>query len=51
MATTLYISPNETATLSGVSVSAVDEAIEQGVVCTRRGKGGVLIDARDVGAL
>lgn len=51
MMTTRYISPNEAATLSGASASAVSKAIERRIVRTKRGKSGVLIDARDVGAL
>lgn len=51
MATALYITRNEAATLSGASWSAVNKAIELRIVRTKRGKSGVLIDARDVGAL
>lgn len=51
MVTTLYISPNEAATLSGASASAVSKAMEQRIVRTKRGKRGAVIDARDVGAL
>lgn len=51
MATTLYLSPNEAATLSGASASAVSKAVEHRIVQTRRGTRGAVIDARDVGAL
>lgn len=51
MVTTLYISPNEAATLSGASASAVSKAMEQRIVRAKRGKRGAVIAARDVGAL
>lgn len=51
MSTTAYISRNEAATLSGASPSGVNKAIEQKAVRVKRASGGLLVDARDVGAL
>lgn len=46
-----FISRNEAATLSGVSPSVVNKAIEQKVVRLKRATAGPLVDARDVGVL
>jgi len=51
MSSSAYISRNEAATLSGVSPSVVNKAIEQKAVRVKRASEGPLVDARDVGAL
>jgi len=51
MARDAYISRNEAATLSGVSSSVVNKAIEQKAVRVKRASAGPLVDARDVGVL
>lgn len=51
MRSTLLLTRNEAALLSGASQAVVNKAIEQGVVATRSSRRASLIDARDVGAL
>ena len=46
-----YVTRTEAAKLSGASASAINKAIEQGVIPTRKFKAGRLLDARDLGAL
>ena len=51
MPTNAFISRNEAAKLSGASSAAVNKAIEQKAVRTKKLRSGSAIDARDVGAL
>jgi uncharacterized protein (DUF433 family) len=46
-----YITRAEAAQLSGASASAINKAIEQKVIPTRKFKAGRLLDARDLGAV
>lgn len=46
-----YVTRTEAAKLSGASASAINKAIEQRVIPTRKFKAGRLLDARDLGAL
>jgi uncharacterized protein (DUF433 family) len=51
MPSTLLLTRNEAAQLSGASATVVNKAIEQRVVATRSVRRASLIDARDIGAL
>ena len=48
---TTYITRAEAAQLSGASASAINKAIEQKVIPTRKFKAGRLLDSRDLGAV
>ena len=48
---TAYITRNEAAQLSGASLAAINKAIEQKTLRTKRTQSGAMIDARDVAAL